>query len=258
MPWSSRPVLNYGTVWTHLDAGKVWMEGWVGGWCGLLSPYTNMCTGLYWRTFLRRIPLCSGVWNAEEAGLQPDRELLTGQLQGQVSPDKMIHAEANKTQETFMSVQAETESCIQKTSLFGQERTWFSAQDAWLEVLGGRGDEFQEKLEVLSARQRSGFMRRDVEELLRWFWSRGKPVGRTVPIGPQVWASRSSANHIPRFIDERWRSSSAAEKRDLQPLTFSTTFRLLHLSVHVSLGDVNGPVVSSVKATFQCVSNKNG
>lgn len=116
-------MLNYGTVWTHLDAGKDWMEGWVGGWCGLLSPYTNMCTGLYCRTFLRRIPLCSGVWNAEEAGLQPDGELLTGQLQGQVSPDKMIHAEANKTQETFMSVQAETESCIQKTSLFGQEST---------------------------------------------------------------------------------------------------------------------------------------
>lgn len=80
----------------------------MGGWRSLVSANTNMCSGLYGMTFLRHgfLAAFSCVWNAEEAGLQPDGELLTGQLQGQVSPDKMIHAEANKSQGTFTSVQA--------------------------------------------------------------------------------------------------------------------------------------------------------
>lgn len=116
MPWSASPVLIYRP---GLDASGVWKRHISPAWDYLqptsadvqvdvwwrfrfLSPYTNMCSPLYWMTFFRHRFL-------SQAGMQrktiayfhktkTDSKLLMGQLQGQVSQLKCT--QANKTQKT--------------------------------------------------------------------------------------------------------------------------------------------------------------
>lgn len=143
MPWSARPVLIYrpgsdaSGVWerhispawdyTQPTPADIQVDGW---WrCRSLSPYTNMCSPLYWMTFFRHGFL-------SETGMQrkmiacshkteTDRELLMGQLQGQVSQIKCT--QANKTGKTCDDCRGIAASFVYIKCLYLQMRIHDSA-----------------------------------------------------------------------------------------------------------------------------------
>lgn len=132
-----------GQVQTHLESEKdTFPPAWdymqptsadvqVDGWwrCRFLSPYTNMCSPLYWMTFFRHRFL-------SETGMQrktiacfhkteTDSKLLMGQLQGQVAQIKCT--QANKTEKTCEDYRGSAASFVYIKCLYLQMRIHDSA-----------------------------------------------------------------------------------------------------------------------------------